>query len=184
MLLVASLLFAQQNPTQATTASVTAEASQPPGPGMKELIGAFLGTWSITETTVPRPGRSAGVTNSGTEKWRTATGGLTLIEENQTKLQGGDAHDTAVIWWDRKAQRIRGIWCADINSEGCSDFTVTWEAGHVIMVGEWEDDGGRHAWKEDFAFGGPDSFTQTLLVGPPGGDLQRVAVIRARRAKP
>jgi hypothetical protein len=182
MLPLAGALVAQQNPKQSAPASAIVD-SKGSSPQMQKVVEAFLGTWSIAETTIPPPGTSMGATHSGTEVWRTATGGITLIEENQTRLANGDAHDTALIWWDRKAERIQGLWCADINSEGCSSFKVTWEGGEIVMAGEWEDQSGRHAWKEEFAFAGPDSFTQTLLVGPPGGDLERVSVIRAKRAR-
>ena len=180
-ILIANELVAGQTSNQPTPALASA-ASKGSHPQMQRVMEALVGTWSISEITIPSPGAPARSTHSGTEVWQTATGGMTLIEENETRLPGGDAHDTAVLWWDGKAQRIRGIWCADINSEGCSSFTVSWESPNLIMMGEWEDEGGRHAWKEEFAFAGPDSFTQTLLVGPPGGDLKRVSVIHAKRS--
>jgi len=150
-------------------------------PDLQRIINALQGTWSITETTTPSLGTSVAATHTGTEVWYTATGGSTLVEENETTLDNEVAHDTAVIWWNGKAAEMQGVWCASINAEGCSSLHVTLSGSDILMLGEWEDQGGRHAWKEQFAFGGSDEFTQTLYVGPPGGELERVSVIRARR---
>jgi hypothetical protein len=148
---------------------------------MRRIVNALSGRWSFTETSVPRPGASNTSRSRGEEVWHTATGGLTLVEDNHTKSATGDSYDTAVIWWDGKAQKIRGIWCSDINDEGCNGFDVRWDGDDVVMAGEWELGGQRRAWKEVFAQTGPNSFTQTLYFGPPGGAMERAAEIRAKR---
>ena len=147
---------------------------------MQKVIEALSGRWSIFENDLPRQGAPT-VTGSGTEVWYTATGGATLIEENSTKSADGEAHDTALIWWDGKAQKILGVWCADINDTGCSGFGVHREGSDVVMTGEWESQGKNLAWREVFTFTDPNSFSQSLSVGPPGRDLERVSVIRATR---
>ena len=77
----------------------SASASEGPipvgsSPEMQRVVEALSGTWSITETEVARQGTPR-VTGSGTEVWYTATGGITLIEENRTKSAHGDLCDTA-----------------------------------------------------------------------------------------
>lgn len=135
----------------------------------------------ITETDVVKQG-TPHVTGSGTEVWYTATGGITLIEENRTKSAHGDICDTALIWWNGTEQKVQGLWCADINDEGCTAFSVSWEGSDILMTGEWGNGGQRYAWKEIFTLSGPNAFTQTLSIGPPGGVLEPASVIHAKRA--
>jgi hypothetical protein len=172
---------AQQSSKPPVSASAT-PVRKGSSPEMQKVIEALSGHWSITETNVSREGAPT-VTGSGTEVWYTATGGATLIEENSTKLADGQAHDTALIWWDGKAQKILGLWCASINDEGCSGFGVRWEGSDIIMAGEWSSQGEKLAWKEVFTFTGSNSFTQTLYIGPPGRDLERASLIRAARVR-
>lgn len=174
-------------PTASAQQSRKPPGSEPAGvvpkgssPEFLKVINALSGHWSIAETDAPRQ-HTPTATRSGTEVWYTATGGITLIEEYNTKAADGDAHDTALIWWDGKAQRILGLWCADINDQGCSGFTVRWERSDIIMSGEWESQGKRLAWREVFVFAGPSSFTQTLYIGSPGRNLERASVIQATR---
>src|SRR5262249_22307903 len=128
-----------------------------------------------------RAGAPAQAPNPGTEVWSALTGGMTLLEENHTRFPAGDDYGTALLWWDGKAKAIRGLWCSSISDQGCDRMAARWEGKEAVMTGEWEQAGKRTAWKEVYSFDGPDTFTQTLFFGPPGGTLERAAIIRAHR---
>ena len=113
------------------------------------------------------------------EVWRAAPGGMPLIEENHMKATDGESYDYAAVWWNGKTQKYQGIWCADINDEGCNGFAAKLEGNQVVMTGEWELNGKRRAWREAFAPTSSTSLTQTLEIGEPGGELKRVTAINA-----
>jgi len=97
------------------------------------------------------------------------------------KTRSGESYDSAAIWWDEKARKYSGIWCADINDEGCSGFDAKWDGNQLVLDGVWEQSGKRRAWHEVFVFATPTSCIQTLDVGEPGGELKRAGTLRATK---
>jgi hypothetical protein len=118
-----------------------------PGIEMQQLSRLFAGRWSGTLRTAPGS-RDAGTAD---EIWHLSPGGLTLVEENHMSTAKGDSYDYAAVWWNRKAQRYQGIWCAEINDESCSGFDASVDGSRVVMTGEWEQNGHRRAWREVFS---------------------------------
>lgn len=144
---------------------------------IQKLSDLLLGRWSgilTTEAASHERGRAD-------ETWRLSPGGLTLVEENRLSTPNGDSFDYAAVWWNPKAQKYQGIWCADINDEGCNGFDATLKGEQVEMTGEWEQKGHRRAWREVFSRPDADSSIQTLDIGEPGGELKRVSAIRATK---
>ena len=46
---------------------------------------------------------------------------MPLTEEFRTTTANGEKlSDYAAVWWDGKAKKIRGIWCANFNDQGCT----------------------------------------------------------------
>ena len=85
----------------------------------RKVVSALSGNWSIRET-------SDHGDTTGEEVWQGGTGGMPLTEEfRATTANGEKLSDYAAVWWDGKAKKIRGIWCADINNQGCTPFEVT-----------------------------------------------------------
>jgi ketosteroid isomerase-like protein len=169
------------------TAETAASASdQPPnrmpvgvarGIEMQQLSRLLAGRWSGTLTTAP-DSRDAGTAD---ETWHLSRGGLTLVEENYMNTAKGDSYDYAAVWWNRKAKRYQGIWCAEINDESCSGFDASVDGSRVVMIGEWEQNGHQRAWREVFSRPDEDSSIQTLEIGEPGGEMKRVSTIKGVR---
>jgi hypothetical protein len=160
-------------------------AAQAPGTAdLARIVRALSGTWAITGRSLATHGAADSTVAHGEETWQTGTGGLTFSENYRARIRDQDTYDSAVIWWDGKARGIRGLWCADINDEGCNGFTVRLEGEAIVMEGEWEMSGRRSGWKEVFTMAGPDSFTQVLSFGPPGGAMTPGTEIGARRVQP
>jgi ketosteroid isomerase-like protein len=109
-------------------------------------------------------------------------GGLTLIEENHLTTLKADSYDYAAIWWNSKAKKYEGIWCADINDEGCNGFDAALKGNQLELRGEWEQGGHRQAWREVFSRPTENSSVQTLEIGEPGGELKNVSKITATKA--
>lgn len=144
---------------------------------MRRLSDVVAGRWSGTLTS--EPGSHEG--GHADETWRMSPGGLTIGEENHLSTPKRDSFDSAAVWWNRKAQKYQGIWCADINDEGCSGFDAQIESNRVTMTGEWEQNGHRRTWREIFSRPDQNSSIQTLYIGEPGRELKRVSAIRAAK---
>ncbi len=120
------------------------------------------------------------IAGNGEEVWKMAPGGA-LIEENRSNVKGKLEEDYAALWWDGKAQRVRGIWCdALINDEGCSGFEVTVQGTDVVLTGEWEYQGKRRPWREVFRTT-TTALIQTLFIGESGHEWKLSETIRGTR---
>ena len=143
---------------------------------MKDLVNALSGKWSIAET------YEDGTTDKGEEVWRTPPDKMQLIEEYHSVDTGSrDVYEFAVIWWDGKATKLRGLWCAAaFNDEGCSAFSVRRLGNRIEMTGQYEVRNKRFNWRETFTLA-TRTFTQILDIGPTGGTLKRAVTIRATK---
>jgi len=141
----------------------------------RKVVNALSGMWSIRET-------SDHGEATGEEVWQGGTGGMPLTEEFRVVTTSGDKlSDYAAVWWDSKAKKVRGIWCADFNNQGCTPFEVTSRDSDIEMKGEYDSKGKSIAWKENFHITSATTFTQTLYMGTPGEELKKVSTIVAKR---
>ena len=141
----------------------------------QKLVSALSGTWSIQLT-------SDHGTTTGEEVWQTGPGGMPLIEDFQAASASGEKlTDYAAMWWDSKAKKIRGVWCADFNDQGCTPFEVAWRASDIEITGQYDSKGKAMAWKEVFHITSPTTFTQILYIGTPSEELKKVTTIVAER---
>jgi hypothetical protein len=141
----------------------------------RKVVSALSGKWSIRETS------DRGET-TGEEVWQGGTGGMPLTEEfRATTASGEQLTDYAAVWRDGKTKKVRGIWCADFNDQGCTPFEVTSRGSDIEMKGEYDSKGKSTAWKEIFHIISVTTFTQTLYMGAPGEELKKVSTIVAER---
>jgi hypothetical protein len=141
----------------------------------RKVVSALSGKWSIRETS------DHGET-TGEEVWQGGTGGIPLTEEfRATTASGENLIDYAAVWWDGKARKVHGIWCADFNDQACTPFEVTSRDSDIEMKGEYYSSGKSIAWKEVFHITSATTFTQTLYMGAPGEELKEVSTIVADR---
>lgn len=141
----------------------------------RKIVSALSGKWSIRESS------DNGVA-TGEEVWQTGPGGMPLIEEFRASTAAGEKlNDYAAVWWDSKAKKIRGVWCADFNDQGCTPFEVTWRGSDIEMAGEYDSKGRATAWRELFHVASPMTFTQTLYMGTRGEELKKVSSIVAEK---
>jgi hypothetical protein len=165
-LLTSALISAAMLPCAAQDQSET---------NFRKVVSALSGKWSIRETS------DHGET-TGEEVWQGGTGGMPLTEEfRATTANGEKLTDYAAVWRDGKTKNVRGIWCADFNDQGCTPFEVTSRGSDIEMTGEYESKGKSIAWKEVFHATSATTFTQTLYMGPPGGELKKVSTITANK---
>jgi hypothetical protein len=141
----------------------------------RKVVSALSGKWSIRETS------DHGET-TGEEIWQGGTGGIPLTEEfRATTASGEKLTDYAAVWRDAKTEKVRGIWCADFNDQGCTPFEVTSRGNDIEMTGEYESKGKSTAWKEVFHVTSATTFTQILYMGTPSGELKKVSTIVAEK---
>jgi len=110
-------------------------------------------------------------------------GGMPLTEEfRATTANGEKLTDYAAVWRDAKAKKVRGIWCADFNDQGCTPFEVTSRDSDIEMKGEYYSSGKSTGRKEVFHITSATTFTQTLYMGgAPSEELKKVSTIVAER---
>jgi ketosteroid isomerase-like protein len=132
----------------------------------QKIVSTLSGKWSIRETS------DHGET-TGEELWQGGSSGMPLVEDfRATSATGEKSTDYAATWWDSKAKKIRGVWCAEFNDQGCTPFEMT---------GEYDARGKTTAWRELFHVTSSTTFTQILYMGTPGGDLKKVSTIVAEK---
>jgi hypothetical protein len=166
---------AQQQAPLARTPSPSIDQTHVPEQ-MRTIADLLAGTWSIAW--IDTNGHAIG---DGEEVWKAAPGGSAFVEENRSKVNGELAEEYAAMWWDSKANKVRGIWCdPTINDEGCSGFGVTIEGKDVVLSGEWEYHAKRQAWREVFTCT-TATMTQTLYIGEPGKELKLASTIRGTK---
>jgi hypothetical protein len=141
----------------------------------RKVVSALSGRWSIHET-------SEHGETKGEEVWQGGTDGMPLTEEFRIITASvKKLSDYAVIWWDGKANKVCGIWCADFNDQGCTPFEVTSRGSEIEMTGEYYSKGKSTMWKEVFHITSATTFNQTLYMGAPGEELKKVSTIVAER---
>src|SRR4029453_380523 len=139
----------------------------------QRIVNALSGKWSIREI-------SDKGTTTGEEVWQTGPGRMPLIEEVRASTAVGEKlNDYAAVWWDGKAKRIRGVWCADFNDQGCTMFEARCRGNDIEMAGEYSSKGRANAWRELFHLTSATTFTQTLYMGAPGEEFKKVSGIVA-----
>jgi hypothetical protein len=152
-----------------------------PYPEMQRLRAILLGRWYGTLTIAPSERLPKGADGHSDQVWKDAPGGTSMVEESFLSASNGQSADYATIWWNGKAKKYQGIWCADINDEGCSQFVGTIEENTLVLDGVWEQNGKRHVWQETFSRTSPTTCSEGLSIGEPGGKLTRVSEITATR---
>jgi hypothetical protein len=141
----------------------------------RKVVSALSGKWSVRESSDPGE-------TTGEEVWQGGIGGMPLTEEFRASTASGEKlTDYAAVWWDSKAKKVSGIWCADFNDQGCTPFEVTWRGGDIEMTGEYNSKGKATAWKEVFHLTSATTFTQILYMGTPSEELKRVSTIVAEK---
>ena len=156
-------------------AVLSGAAQEPAETNFPKVVSALSGKWSIRETS------DHGET-TGEEIWQGGTDGMPLTEEFRAISASGEKlNDYAALWWDGKAKKIRGIWCADFNDQGCTPFEVTSLGSDIEMKGEYDSKGKSAARRELFRLTSATTFTRTLYMGAPGKELKKVSTIVAER---
>jgi len=168
---------------QRATSQAPAPAASQPAQEIQRLTSALAGRWSIRQTIEPRDGMPTSAEGKGTEVWRPGPGGISLIEDFDTRV--GDRHlsGLGIIWWDNQAQGYRVTWCGSANPRGCVVMSklAGWEGGQFVIRDEFERDHKTIVYREVFSDLTPVSFTQTVYEGESGGELKRRTTIRAAR---
>lgn len=170
-------------------AQVAPRPATPTGDQLREVTQALAGRWKLDVhfDATPSMGNKE-INGPGEESWMAGPGGITLIEQEHYPSPFGDTFLMGVIWWDRTAQRLRGIECnsylpmtCDLKG-GISDITITWD-GRKFQIDELEThDGRRTVWHEAWTDITHDSFTQTGDVTNPDGTTTHFMTVHGTRA--
>jgi len=170
---------------QRATSQAPDPAASQPGQEIQRLTSALAGRWSIRQTIEPRDGMPKGAEGQGTEVWRPGPGGISLIEDFDTRVGDRQLSGLGIIWWDNQARGYRVTWCGSANPRGCVVMSklAGWEGGQFVIRDEFERDHKTIVYREVFSDLTPVSFTQTVYQGESGGELKRMTTIRAAKKK-
>lgn len=170
--------------------AVQAQDAGMPAASFESLGRTLGGSWTLKVQSEPKEGKPRPAETRGTETWRVSTDGLVLIEEEHLQAPGKELHLLALVWQDRKTQKLAGLVCDSEIPSVCdvkgslTDISIHWDgAQFVIEVIEHGPDGQTTLWREAYTEITPRSFTQTAESGPPGGPMKRVFTIHATKAK-
>ena len=154
-------------------------------PEITRLLHALEGTWSITEELAPDKEAPKGKSGTGTIVWRPGPGGFSVVEEYRSKQGEEVVTGLGELWWDEAANGYHTIWCDSTNPGGCIDFKnlAKWEGATLVLQEDYEANGRRFTFREEFSDITADHFTQTLYGGSVGAPLKVDQTIHATRAK-
>jgi len=129
-----------------------------------------------------------GGAGAGTEVFRPGPGGFTLLEDYHSKTPAGELFGTGIVWWDQ-SKGLQHIWCINVYPTGCQMFPPPpqpgpkWDGKQLVIQFEQEQDGKKLIWREAISEIKPQSFTQSVDIGEPGGSLQRWLTSRVVRTR-
>jgi len=177
---------ADKSANQSSEARAPAAALPHPGPEMQKLMSALTGTWSIALKSEPSHSSPQGGVGQGEETWRPGPGGLSLIEDYYSTGSEGEIRGLGVTWWDEKEQRFQVTWCDNGTPAGCAVLKhgARWEGNQLVATDESDMGGKVFSFREVFSDFTPTSFTQTIYLGEPGGELKKVVTIVATKVAP
>jgi hypothetical protein len=184
VLVLASLqAFAQAGPQR--TVPKPGHPTQTPD-SMKSLIKTFAGSWVIHLSSEDSEHGANGSAGDGEEVWRAGPGSNSLIEEYHSTGTEGEIAGMGVFWRAEGEKGIRVFWCDNTAHVACLTLhnRADWKEGRLVLSDERTEHGKKRLFQEVFTFDTPDSFTQTLAEGEPGGSLKPFLTIRATRKKP
>lgn len=162
--------------------------AQEPSPEMKALTRALSGNWTLNVKFGPTASSSNGSESTGTESWRSGSGGFTLLEEEHLRFGKQDVFMTGVMWWDPQTKSFHGMECQNVLPYVCdvkgslNDITMNWDGKQFVIDEKEVHSGKKSMWHEVWSEITPTSFMQTGDSTPEGGKAQRLFTIQATRA--
>ncbi len=139
-----------------------------PSPEMKKLISTLRGTWKAEEKHEAMEGMPAG-SSTGTAVFRQGPGGLSLIEDYRSTMEGTPFTGLGLVWWDPATKVYVNTWCDSMTPSGCASMgTGKWEGNDLVFTGDMEMNGQKHKIKSTFTNIKPDSVTFNMeMDGKP-----------------
>ena len=173
---------------EASHSSRGAAADTPgPAPAIQSLAKALTGRWSTREKYERMFLTPDGGVGNGDQVFRPGPGGFTLLEDYYSKTPAGELLGFGLVWWDQ-TKGLQHMWCVNIYPTGCEMFPAAPQAGPkwdgkrlvIHIAGEQVGDS-KVDWQETLSDITPDSFTQTVDIGEPGGPLKRWLTIHSTK---
>ena len=140
------------------------------------------GDWVVDLHIAPWPHHPAHDAR-GSQVWNRARNGLSIAGDLDALSSEGIVAENMTVWWDARAERLRGVWCARYLDEHCAPFMVTWSGDAAVLRGRFTAGGTHYLWRQTITRSGRDSLVQTIDQGEAGDELTRQITIRATRLK-
>jgi hypothetical protein len=158
--------------------------------GFKSLVAALSGSWTLAIRTEPKQEGAPSTQSTGTARWYTAVDGQVLAEDEQLTIDKRDLKLLGLIWWDSKAQSLRGLLCSNGSARTCDpkasldDIRLSWDGARFLIEEiEHQRDGSVLLFRESYAEITPRSYLQIGEIGPPAGPFRRVFTVHGTRSK-
>ena len=187
--LIASSLLLSLVSTHAQDAGRWPAPATQPADAIRSLTAALTGRWKTREKYERfEPWGAAELTAHGEMVWRPGPGGLTLLEEYQTRTPIGDLIGFGIFWWDQQRQ-LQHLFCANVDPAGCALFpppplpSPSWNGKELVLDNEVTIAGKTYAWREVTTFTSATTFTQTIDIGETRSRLTRWMSSEARKVR-
>lgn len=173
-----------RNTSASAIAATSDQAARPDTPvhEMQSLEKALGGSWSTTYDFPPGGMSPTPGSGAGEEVWRTGPGGFVLMEEEHMRGPFGEVFLSALQWWDKTTNSMRGMLCNNSGPAACdfstnSNSTLDWDGNELTIEMQFPQDGKKMLWHEVWSGITATSFTQTADMGEVGGPLKRAVTI-------
>jgi len=158
--------------------------------GFKSLVAALSGSWTLAIRYQPKQEGEAATQSTGTARWYTSVGGQLLLEDEHLPVDKFDVKLLGLIWWDSKAQGLRGLLCSNRSPRMCDpkasldDIRLSWDGSQLLIEEiEHQSDGSILLFRESYAEITSRSYLQIGEIGPPAGPFRRIFTVHGTRSR-
>ena len=148
--------------------------SAKPAPEMEKLIKMWAGSWSTVEIFEPSDAMPRGKQDKGAETMYPGPGSLSLIGDYESH---GASFGHLVVTWIPDEQVYKSYWL-DRSQPGVSISTGRWEGEKLVFASVDESTGKKILNRDTYSDFTPNSFTDTLETGPPGGPIKKILTVK------
>jgi hypothetical protein len=125
-----------------------------------------------------------GGTDTGTAVFKPGPGGLSMIQEYQSKGSMGPFKGMGLTWYDPKDQMFHTMWCDSMSPSGCAEAGKgKWEGDKIVMNGQFDMNGQKLDVKSTLGPFSGNSFQYHEDVGQ-NGELKPMMTITYTKKGP
>jgi Protein of unknown function (DUF1579) len=109
---------------------------------MKKALNAMQGTWSTKGVFEKSDFMPEAGTDVGTAVFKPGPGGLSMMQQYQSKGAMGPFKGFGLTWFDPKDQMFHSMWCDSMSPQGCAEAGKgKWDGDKIVLDGKFDMNG-------------------------------------------